>query len=84
MTATPTFSARDNVPGCGWEVAGDDIELLCDAAWDHIIDDHPYDAAGNYHVSYTHVSCGGPWPDVMAMKWHLFFGCRGVMAEVES
>lgn len=82
MTA-PLFLAADNVPGCGWQTEGDDLELLCDASWDHIIDEHQSDAQ-EHSVTYTHARCGNQCPDVMAARWHVFFGCRGVMAEVES
>jgi predicted small metal-binding protein len=68
---TPAFRARDNVPGCAWQVEGDELDVLCKQVWDHLLDNH---RIGNEHsgVVYTHTACGEQRASIVGMRWHLY------------
>jgi predicted small metal-binding protein len=76
---TPAFAARDNVPGCVWQVEGDELDSIFGASQDHLIDQHLI-GGQEHHITYTHVTCGVRRPDVISMRWHLYMGCRPVAA----
>jgi predicted small metal-binding protein len=68
---TPAFAARDNVPDCAWQVEGDELDSLFEAAQDHLIDEHLIGSRG-LGVTYTHISCGEQRASIADMRWHLY------------
>jgi hypothetical protein len=68
---SPAFAASDNVPGCAWQVEGDELESVFERITDHIIDEHLIGSRG-LGATYTHIPCGEQRGSIVDMRWHLY------------